>query len=81
VTRYAAYFGAHDLALTAFRRIAKQMIGVFMINFWNPLQAETRKLPGFKELVREVGLVTYWRTTGEWGEFARPVGADDFECW
>jgi hypothetical protein len=26
------------------------------------------------------GLVTYWRTTGEWGELARPLGADDFEC-
>ena len=52
-----------------------------MMSFWSPLQAEMRKLPGFKELVREVGLVSHWRTTGEWGEFARPVGGEDFECW
>ena len=78
---YAAYFGAHDLALTAYRRTAKHLIGVFMMSFWSPLQAEMRKLPGFKELVREVGLVSHWRTTGEWGEFARPVGGEDFECW
>ena len=22
-----------------------------------------------------------WRSTGHWGDFARPVGEDDFECW
>jgi adenylate cyclase len=78
--RYAPYFGEPELALAAYRRIAKQMIGVFFISLWSPLLAEMRKLPGFKELARELGLVTYWRTTGEWGEFARAVGADDFEC-
>jgi hypothetical protein len=57
------------------------MIGIYLVSLWSPLMTEMRKLPGFKELVREVGLVTYWRTTGEWGEFARPKGADDFECW
>jgi len=81
VVRYAPYFGEHELALAAYRRIAKQLLGVIIINFWSPLLAEMRKLPGFKEVVREVGLVTYWRATGEWGEFARPVGDDDFECW
>jgi adenylate cyclase len=80
VARYAPYFGEPELALAAYRRTAKNMIGVFMINFWHPLMAEMRRLPGFKDLVREVGLVTYWRTTGEWGEYARPVGDDDFEC-
>jgi hypothetical protein len=23
----------------------------------------------------------YWRASGEWGDFARPLGDDDFECW
>ena len=81
ILRYTTYFGMHDVALTVYQRIAKQLIGVFIMNLWSPLQAEMRKLPGFKELVREVGFVAYWRTTGEWGEFARPVGDDDFECW
>ena len=51
VVRYAPYFGEHELALAAYRRIAKQMLGVIMINFWSPLLAEMRKLPGFKDLV------------------------------
>jgi hypothetical protein len=39
-----------------------------------------RQLPAFKELAKELGLVRYWRTTGQWGDFARPLGDDDFEC-
>ena len=47
---------------------------------WRPLMRDVRKLPGFKDLVRKLGLVSYWRTTGNWGDFCRPLGADDFEC-
>lgn len=38
------------------------------------------KLPGFKDLVREVGLVDYRRSSGNWGDFCYPVSNDDFEC-
>ena len=24
--------------------------------------------------------VEYWRESGNWGDYCRPVGADDFEC-
>ncbi|MEO6080496.1 MAG: hypothetical protein ABIQ86_12040 [Steroidobacteraceae bacterium] len=36
--------------------------------------------PRFKEIVRDVGLVDYWRTSGNWGDFCKPVGTADFEC-
>jgi adenylate cyclase len=78
---FACYFGEHDLCVSIYRRFARQLIGIYILKFWHPLYAEMRKLPAFKELVKEVGLVTYWRTTGEWGEFARPLPNDDFECW
>jgi hypothetical protein len=35
--------------------------------------------PRFKDIVRDVGLVEYWRKSGNWGNFARPLGDDDFE--
>ena len=30
-------------------------------------------------VVRGVGLADHWRKTGRWGDFARPLGEDDFE--
>ncbi len=36
--------------------------------------------PRFKEIVRDVGLVDYWRASGNWGDYCKPVGNDDFEC-
>ena len=77
----ASYFGDHELVLATYRRIAKELYGVLITALWHPVHAPMRKLPGFKDLVRDLGLVTYWRTTGEWGEFARPLDGDDFECW
>jgi hypothetical protein len=39
-----------------------------------------RTLPGFKQILRDAGIVDYWRATGKWGDFCKPVGSDDFEC-
>ena len=47
---------------------------------WRPLMREVRRLPGFKDLVRKLGVADYWRKSGNWGDYCRPVGEDDFEC-
>jgi hypothetical protein len=44
------------------------------------MMAEARRTEGFKALVRDLGLVDYWRASGSWADFCRPIGADDFEC-
>ena len=41
--------------------------------------APVRMLPGFKDLVRDLGLVDYWREFG-WGQHCKPVGESDFTC-
>ena len=46
---------------------------------WMPVLGAARRDPRFKEIVRDMGLVDYWRRSGKWGDFARPVGDDDFE--
>ncbi|MFC1840550.1 hypothetical protein ACFL1N_13280 [Thermodesulfobacteriota bacterium] len=41
---------------------------------------KVRQLPAFKAYTRNIGLYDYWCTIGDWGDFCRPVGDDDFEC-
>lgn len=50
-----------------------------VMNVWLGHMREARRLPEFKQMVRDAGLLDYWRTTGNWGDFCRPVN-DDFEC-
>ena len=32
------------------------------------------------DLVRQMRLEEYWRSSGNWGDFCEPVGKDDFTC-
>ena len=76
---WASYFGDHALALQAYQDASKYR-NFFPAVLWRPIHKEMRRLPGFKDIVRDIGLVEYWRSTGNWGEFCRPAGEDDFEC-
>jgi adenylate cyclase len=76
---WASYFGADELALKLQYQGDEPSVGV-VYALWRPIHKNMRRMPGFKDLVRDLGLVDYWRTTGKWGEFCRPVGKDDFEC-
>ena len=74
----AAYFGDIDFAMDAMERGIKiNAMGLFKV--WFPVMKEVRQLPRFKEIVREIGLVDYWKEYG-WPDLCRPVGDDDFVC-
>jgi TolB-like protein/Tfp pilus assembly protein PilF len=73
---WASYFGDPELALKATREAKNPEI----YTIWRPIHKAMRRLPGFKDLVRDLKLVDYWRTNGNWGKFCHPVGEDDFEC-
>jgi hypothetical protein len=76
---WASYFSDAELALKTYRALYEA--GEFQIfPIWRPIDKEMRRLPGFKDMLRNLGLVDYWRSTGDWGEFCRPVGHADFEC-
>jgi len=79
---WAAYFGAPDVALELMREfLVQQNNRSLTFLAWRAIFRDVRRLPGFKGLLQEIGLVDYWRKTGDWGYFCRPVGHDDFECF
>jgi hypothetical protein len=47
--------------------------------FWHPSYAAVRKTVRFKTLMRDLGLVDYWRARG-WPAQCHPAGTDDFVC-
>jgi TolB-like protein len=47
--------------------------------FWHPSYAAVRKTERFKTLVRDLGLVDYWRARG-WPAQCHAVGRTDFAC-
>ena len=73
ITLWAAYFGDHDFAM----EVLEKTRDIFHI--WYPRMRDDRKSSRFKKLVREMGLVDYWKTYG-WPDLCHPVGDDDFEC-
>jgi hypothetical protein len=75
----AVLIGDTDLAFKAMHGAFVQARGSMMIELWHPIYARLRPDPRFKQLLVDLGLVDYWRRTGDWGEFARPVGETDFE--
>jgi hypothetical protein len=82
VAHWAAYLGDPDLSLQAFRRMWQTGAprSSVLFSLWRPVERDMRRLPAFKDFVREVGLVNYWRASGNWSEFCRPEGKDDFTC-
>ena len=79
LSHLAGFFGDADAALAAMRRGYVEMNWRPMRGMWSPEFREARQDPRFKDIVRELGIYDYWRASGNWGDFAQPVGDDDFE--
>jgi adenylate cyclase len=68
-----------SLAVEAFRRALLEFDFYAKFVLWWPTLRRARQTPGFKQLIRDLGVYDYWRKSGQWGDFARPLGDDDFE--
>jgi hypothetical protein len=78
---FASMIGDRDMVLAALRRGLIDFNGLVSdINPWLPYDPGLRADPRFKELLRDLGLVDYFRASGDWGDFCKAVGPDDFEC-
>ena len=81
IARLAAFVGDTELAIEALRRNFVKPGPAWLVTIWDAsIHSGLRTDPGFKHLLRELGIVDYWRASGNWGDFCNPVGNDDFEC-
>jgi tetratricopeptide (TPR) repeat protein len=72
------YVGAPERLLDYPER-AMQADELTAVEWFAQNYAPARKTERFKRLVRDAGLVDYWKARG-WPDLCRPVGADDFVC-
>ena len=80
IAMFAGNLEDTDLALAAMRRAYVDMNAPQSQLIWMPYRSPVRRDPRFKQLVRDLGLVDYWRKSGNWGDLCKPAGTDDFEC-
>jgi TolB-like protein len=75
---WAAFFGDDELALDLFTAALEQSrTNTYYV--WMPLLERARQRPAFKALLRDLGLVDYWREYG-WPPICQPTQGDDFTC-
>jgi adenylate cyclase len=78
ISFWAAYFGASEFAMEALEKGVRIHASGMSVSWW-PIMKEVRQLPRFKEFVKEIGLVDYWKEYG-WPDLCHPTGDDDFVC-
>jgi adenylate cyclase len=80
VANWAIFYGDNGMALDALRRgFVERKHGIATVDLWQPNLAGLRRDPRFKQILLDMGLADFWRKSGNWGDFARPVGDNDFE--
>jgi TolB-like protein len=75
---WTAYFGDPVFASHLAEEAVDRQKSVIYF-FWLPLFEDVRRVPEFKNVIRDLGLVDYWRQYG-WPPFCRPLDGEDFEC-
>ena len=73
---WSGYFDLAELSL----EILISRGGIDM-EIWMPFYSEMRQLDGFRDLLRENGMLAYLRNNS-WNDYCQPLpGGDDFECF
>jgi TolB-like protein len=65
---WLGHYGDPETALVAATRAQLELRGAAVSWLWFPSLNEMRRLPEFAALLHRLGLVDYWRTSGDWGD-------------
>lgn len=78
LAQWAAYHHEPELAVELLAAAAPGMAHPGPL--WHPVFQDARRLPSFRNLMRDLGLVEYWNTYG-WPDYCQPADAGgDFTC-
>lgn len=77
LAEWAASYGEPELALQLLTDAVPRLSHPALV--WQPLFADVRQLPGFRDLARTLGFVDYWRLHG-WSDFCHPAADHEFIC-
>jgi hypothetical protein len=78
ISIWVAFFGDPEFAMEVLVKSSGINAGHICF-FWSPIMREVRQLSRFKEYVKKIGLVDYWKENG-WPVLCHPVGDVDFIC-
>lgn len=79
-TVVADHYGQPDIVLLALRKTLVERNGPQLFSLWTWNDSGWRSDPKFKDILRDLGMVGYFRSSGKWPDYCKPVGAEDFEC-
>jgi tetratricopeptide (TPR) repeat protein len=77
---FASHYGHPELAVDLLRLAFERPGGYAAAVLWYPAMAGARKTNEFEEFVTDVGLVKFWRESGQWPDACRPVSAMEITC-
>jgi TolB-like protein/DNA-binding winged helix-turn-helix (wHTH) protein len=81
IAKLLAIYGDPAGAADALNRHYLQAGGTWWQELWMPEHAATRREAAFREIIRAKGFERFFRETGQWNDFCRPVSDAEFECY
>jgi len=77
LANFAVFLGDQELSLEAVRASASTQN---LHGIWRSALNEVRRRPEFADFVRRLGLVDYWRASGDWGDFCQETRDGSVTC-
>lgn len=81
IAKLLAIYGDPAGAADALNRHYLKAGGTWWQELWMPEHAATRREAAFREIIREKGFERFFRQSGKWNDFCRPVSEVEFECF
>jgi TolB-like protein len=74
------HYGDKEMVFATIRKQIVERNSPQIFNLWQFNESGWHGDPRYKDILRDLGLVDYYRKSGKWPDICKPVGQNDFEC-